>query len=260
MNLLSSRLISYCNIQIYMKISILFENDDLLVIDKPFGLVVNNADTVTGETVQDWMKKNYEFRIMNYELNKDFYDRNGIVHRLDKETSGCLIIAKNPESFIALQSFFKDRLVKKTYLALVHGIVVSKQGSINVPIARLPWNRERFGVVPGGKEALTEFEVEKYYTDSTKAKKFTLLQLFPKTGRTHQIRVHLKYLGYPIVGDYLYAGRKQQASDRKWCSRVFLHAQKIVFPYPKNSDKTISVESPLPEDLNSILNQLSIQN
>lgn len=240
-----------------MDIPILFEDADLLVIDKPYGLVVNRADSVKDATLQDWAEtriKINEYKIKN-EDNADFWQRNGVVHRLDKETSGCLILAKNPESFIYLQQAFKNRLVKKTYQALVHGKIVSRVGAVNAPIGRLPWNREKFGVIPGGKEAETKYQVINFYQKDNQ--NFSLLYLFPKTGRTHQIRVHLKYLGFPIVGDYLYAGRKQQLHDRKWCPRVFLHAQKISFPHPKNEHKIISVASPMPSDLVAVLGLLN---
>ncbi|HCS79473.1 TPA: RluA family pseudouridine synthase [Patescibacteria group bacterium] len=235
--------------------AVLYEDDHLLVINKPSGIIVNRADTVTTETVQDWIEN--KFRIKNLELritDDDFRARSGIVHRIDKETSGCLIIAKDPESFYALQAAFKARTVKKTYIALVHGFLVPESGEINAPIARLPWNRERFGVVAAGKEAHTAYSVLDYYTDDQR-EYYTLVKLFPTTGRTHQLRVHLKYLGFPICGDYLYAGRKQQRKDRLWCPRVFLHAAEISFPHPKRKE-TITVTAPVTLDLQKVLAQL----
>ena len=310
---------------------ILYEDQFLLVINKPYGVVVNRAQTVKEPTVQDWAAEhigvsregqvsqvareksttgnintlgNLEMQARGtydtFDTRDTFIDRAGIVHRLDKETSGCLIIAKNPEAFFKLQSFFKERKVHKTYIALIHGKLVPKSGEINAPVGRLPWNREQFGVVPGGKEAVTKYEVVEYYeiaksqlsvlsfrlsdrslsgnqsfssseTDQQKTAKlksenrppktdnrevFTLVHLFPQTGRTHQLRVHMKYLGFPIVGDYLYGGRKQQRDDRRWCPRVFLHAAKIEFPHPE-SGKMIKVEALLPPELENVLRQIS---
>jgi 23S rRNA pseudouridine1911/1915/1917 synthase len=230
-------------------IKILYEDDDILVLDKPAGITVNKSDTTKGDyTVQDWIENNFKFQISNLKLNKesDFYGRAGIVHRIDKETSGILLVAKNLKAFENLQSQFKERKVKKTYAALVHGEVKPDEGEIKVPVGRLPWNRKRFGVLAGGKEAVTKYKVIK------RMKGYTLLELNPETGRTHQIRVHLKYVNHPIFADYLYAGRKTSRDDRKVLDRVFLHAQKISFYHPKTGE-LISFESPLPEELTNVL-------
>ena len=241
-----------------MDIEILYEDADLLVINKPVGLVVNRAQSVKVQTLQDWIDNKFKVQSLKFKVEEenDFYNRSGIVHRIDKETSGCLIIARNPESFYKLQAAFKERLVKKEYAALVHGHLVPQEGEINAPIGRLPWNRERFGVVPGGKEAHTHYQVEKYYSDTEK-NQYSYIRLAPTTGRTHQLRVHLKYLGFPIVGDYLYAGRKLQDQDRKWCPRVFLHAQKISFPQPV-SGETITVIAPIVEELQKVIEGLTL--
>ena len=225
-----------------ISVKIIFEDDNLLVVDKPAGMVVNRAETTRGEeTVEDWLRQNFQFSIFNFQLL-----RSGIVHRLDKETSGLLLIAKTPEAFANLQSQFKNRQVKKKYLALVHGKVVPEEGEIKAPIGRLPWNRERFGVVPGGREAVTKYKVVRYYGNGSWV--FTLLELSPLTGRTHQIRVHLKYIGFPIVGDSFYAGRKRAREDRKFCPRVFLHASYLSFTHPESGEK-LEFKLDLPEDL-----------
>lgn len=223
-----------------MDIPILYEDDALLVIDKPPGIVVNRANTVLEKTVEDWVKETYHTTI----------DRAGIVHRIDKETSGILLIAKTPEAFLELQRQFKEREVKKTYLALVHGKLVPEEGVINAPVGRLPWNPERFGVVPGGKEAVTKYKSSKYIVVSSKGMEedCALVELYPQTGRTHQIRVHLKYINHPIVGDYLYAGRKTSRDDRVWAPRVMLHAWKISFTHPVTG-KTLAIEAPIPDDM-----------
>lgn len=242
-----------------MEPKIIYEDDQVLVLDKPAGMIVNKAETTKGDrTVQEWVEKKSKIKI---DEALDFYKRAGIVHRLDKETSGILVVAKTPEAFENLQKQFKERKVKKTYLALVHEKVKSEEGEIRVPVARLPWNRKRFGVLTEGKEAITKYKVIQNLEFSSrveagriqnKKENLTLLELYPETGRTHQIRVHLKYLGYPIFGDFLYAGRKTSRNDRKILPRVFLHASKISFFHPQTG-KLISFESPLPEGLKNFL-------
>jgi 23S rRNA pseudouridine1911/1915/1917 synthase len=181
-----------------------------------------------------------------------FYQRAGIVHRLDKETSGILLTAKSPEAFENLQKQFKERKIKKTYIAFVHGKVEPGNGEINVPVGRLPWNRKRFGVLAGGREAVTKYRVIQNSEFRIQNERLTLLELYPETGRTHQIRVHLKYFNHPIFADLLYAGRKTARNDRKLLPRIFLHAAKISFCHPKR-DELVSFESPLPEELQDFL-------
>ncbi len=241
-------------------IPILLEDSDLLVVNKPPGIVVNRAESVQGETVQDWAEvfiKSNEFTPSTDE-EKIFSERAGIVHRIDKETSGCLLIAKNPVAFVELQRQFKERIIKKTYLAIVHGRVVPQIGEIRAPVGRLPWNRERFGIVPGGKEAVTRYTVHNsWITPNGKQKEeISLVELYPETGRTHQIRVHLKYINHPIVGDWQYAGRKTSRSDRVWAPRVMLHAWKVTFTHPTGGAR-VDVEAPIPDDMNSVIHQTS---
>ena len=232
-----------------MEPKIIFEDDSMLILDKPTGWIVNEAQTTKGQpTGQEWIRKNFQFPISN---TKNL--RNGIVHRIDKETSGILMVAKTKEVFEILQSKFKEREVEKTYVALVHGKVEPKSGNINVPVGRLPWRRDRFGVLPGGREAETKYEVIENL--EIKGKSFSLLTLEPKTGRTHQIRIHLKYLGHPIVGDDFYAGRKTARDDRKWCPRLFLHAKSISLTHPE-TNKKITFSCELPGDLSLALNTL----
>jgi 23S rRNA pseudouridine1911/1915/1917 synthase len=191
------------------------------------------------------------------QIEKEFISRSGIVHRIDKETSGILLIAKQPEAFFALKQQFMTHTIQKTYLAIVHERLPSTEGEINAPIDRLPWNKEQFGVVPSGKESITHYKVLATYEKKMKKGKefFQLVECYPKTGRTHQIRVHLKYLNRPILGDYLYAGRKTARDDRTWVSRVMLHAAKIQFHHPVTTEiKTI--EAPMPEDMNTVLQSM----
>lgn len=249
-----------------MDIPILYEDDDLLVVNKPAGIVVNRADTTKNEiTVQDWAeekynildnpdskKENKKFGEEGWDPKLDFFSRGGVVHRLDKETSGALILAKNPEAFVKLQKQFHDRTVKKTYRALAHGIITPEKGEINVPVGRLPWNRNRFGIIPGGRESKTLYKVLQIYVNPQTKEKLTFIELYPQSGRTHQIRVHLKYINHPIFSDFLYAGRKTSRKDRQLLERVFLHAAGITFMQP-SSGKKVAIESPLPSELQHVI-------
>lgn len=257
-------------------IKIIYEDNDLLVISKPSGITVNKADTTKGEvTVQDWaeeklgikyqapsihFKEKEEIQNTEHIIQDSFYQRGGIVHRIDKETSGILLIAKNPASFAELQRQFKERIVKKAYIALAHGKVTPEEGEINVPVGRLPWNRKQFGVVAGGRESITRYKTLAKYinTKSNPNESLTLLKLYPETGRTHQIRVHLKFIGYPIFGDFLYAGRKTQRNDRKILSRVFLHAYEITFQHPTKKE-FITFQDQLSEELENALSNFVLQ-
>jgi len=237
---------------ISMQVPILYEDESLLVINKPPGVVVNNAQSVVGETIQDWAYEHLHIAAPDIPANNpdDFLSRAGIVHRIDKETSGCLVIAKTPEIFIALQTQFKERTIKKTYIAIVHGKLVPESGEIRAPVGRLPWNRERFGILPGGKDAVTVYKVAKI--GRSHDIDISLVELYPETGRTHQIRVHLKYINHPIVGDWQYAGRKTARDDRVWAPRVMLHAWKISFIHPVRLE-TLAIEAPVPDDMSSII-------
>ena len=254
-----------------MEPRVIFEDREILVLEKTAGMIVNRSDTTKGEkTVQEWVEekilrykdtkilgdkkeKSPNILISQYPNISDFERRAGIVHRLDKETSGILLVAKTKEAFENLQKQFKERKVKKTYIALVHGKIESKEGKINVPVGRLPWNRKRFGVLAEGREAVTKYKILRYYDIKILGdERLTLLELYPQTGRTHQIRVHLKYFGHPIFADPLYAGRKTARNDRKLLSRIFLHAAKISFNHPKDKE-LVSFESHLPEQLSQFL-------
>lgn len=232
-----------------MKPEIVFEDGQLLILAKPPGWIVNEAKTTKGaEIIQTWL------RDLDYKIAKSRKFRGGIVHRLDKETSGILVIAKTPRAFKNLQAQFKERKVEKRYKALVHGKVELQKGEINVPVGRLPWNRERFGVLPGGRKAETEYKVIANYKNE-KGEFYSLLTILPKTGRTHQIRVHMKYIRHPVVADEFYAGRKRAKIDRTWCPRLFLHAASIEFTHPFESKK-VSFKSKLPKDLKEALSKL----
>jgi len=229
---------------------IIFEDESLFVVEKPSGWITDSANTTKNQPViQEWVADNFQFSINNFQF------RNGIVHRLDKETSGLLLVAKTRQAFEELQRQFKERLVSKTYIALVHGKTSHPAGVISEPVGRLPWRRDRFGVLAGGRDAVTEYKVIATYSLEHIA--YSLLELEPKTGRTHQIRIHLKHIGHPIVADEFYAGRKTARNDRKWCPRLFLHAGSISFIHPI-SKKKVSFEAELPTDLSTSLEQLTL--
>lgn len=250
-------------------LNIIYQDDDFMVINKPAGLVTTPAESIIEETVSDILQKEYGNTL----------ERGGVVHRLDKDTSGILLAAKNQSAFDALQDQFRERTIHKNYLALVHQFIPVK-GTINGSIARNPENREKFTVLEGGKEAITDYElVDKYqmteekmlelYPDfnsiqrrkmaKTNYSLFSLVRAFPKTGRTHQIRVHLKHINYPIVGDEKYGGRKIVRLDHRWCKRQFLHAAGISLLHPKTK-RPIEFEAPLPPDLTAALSCLQLIN
>lgn len=237
---------------------IIFQEEGFIVINKVAGMIVNNADTSRNEyTVQDFIIDNFKLSKKESGHDSDFEKRGGIVHRLDKETSGALIVALNEEYFIAFQNQFKERNVKKEYIALCHGRIV-EEGEINVPIGRLPWNRMRFGVLPQGRESYTKFKVIKRLTLSSGRNKeeLSLVEVYPQSGRTHQIRVHFQYAGHPLFSDLLYGGRKTTLRDRKLLPRHFLHASKISVIHPINNEK-LTFDAPLPSDLVDFLAQLT---
>lgn len=242
-----------------MEIPIIFEDSEIVVIDKPAGVVCNRADTLKEETLQDWWEDRYGDLLKVHqasqaesEARKYFVERLGLVHRLDRETSGVMVMAKTPQAFTELLRQFKERVVQKEYLALTHGYWSALEGEINLPIGRRRDDRKKFGVRDGGRESVTEYQVISEYSswefpkdlkvDDRGYVGFSLVQFRPKTGRTHQIRVHAKQMGHPLVGDSDYAGRKRSREDRKWAGRVMLQAQKLEFEHPRNG-KRISFES-----------------
>lgn len=244
-----------------MEIPIIFEDSEIILIDKPAGIVCNRADTVDSMTLQDWFASRYKMPIIatqtkfgEKEIDYALYfrERLGLVHRLDRETSGVMVMAKTPDAFESLLGQFKQHTVKKTYKALTHGFWDAREGKIDLPIARRRDDRKKFGVREDGRESITLYEVLAEYATWEFPKElkvddrgyvgFSLVEFSPKTGRTHQIRVHAQQMGHPIVGDFDYAGRKRNREDRKWCGRVLLQAQKIEFEHPRNG-KRISFES-----------------
>jgi 23S rRNA pseudouridine1911/1915/1917 synthase len=243
------------------EIPVVFEDDYLVVINKPAGMVCNRAESVKEPTLQDWMESTDRVGEADGDLGREYLSRSGLVHRLDKETSGVLVLAKNPEFFNQLKSQFKQRKTRKLYKALVHGKFEPQKGDINLPMRRNILNRRKFVVDVNGKMGRTGYEVEKYFLPknlasegSTFAKTLTLLSLAPRTGRTHQLRVHLSHLGYPIVSDPLYLGKRLSA-DLRWCPRLFLHAFKLGFEHPVRGE-WVEFEAELARDLQMTLEEL----
>lgn len=249
-----------------IEIKILYEDLDTLVIYKPVNVVVNRAESVAGETVAEWAEKNTvigekvlalkQQENLNY-WEKTFVQRSGVCHRLDKETSGCLILAKNPEALAYYLDLFKKRKVKKIYTALVHGKVMPTEGEVVLPIKRSVFDREKWQVHYEGKRADTLWKVVSYH-DYAGPERYqntlTLLKLNLKTGRTHQIRVHLSFLGWPIFADEKYLSSEVSKEDRKKLSHHFLHAGYLEF---KNTKKeVVKVEALLPDDALELLRLL----
>ncbi len=211
------------------KIKIVFENEDFLVLEKPVGVVVNRSETQTGKTLQDYIEENI-LDVEEMEFDSEFRDRSGIVHRLDKDTSGILLVAKHIEAFHILQEKFKSREVEKRYLCVVLGEVKEERFEIDAPISRNPNNRFKYAVVRDGKEAQTYFE--KISEIEVEGYKLTSLYALPRTGRTHQIRVHLAAYGTPVAIDPIYMSQKdQELTEVLGINRLMLHAKSLKFDY-----------------------------
>lgn len=227
-----------------------FEDDHIIVVNKPAGLVVHPAAGINSGTLANALA--YHFQ----RLSNANSIRPGIVHRLDKDTSGLLVVAKTESAHESLADQFRAREVFKSYVALVYGVVKQGSGRIEQPIARDPRNRTRMAIVPGGRGALSLYKVRRSYD------RFTLLDVELKTGRTHQIRVHLAWLKHPVVADELYAGGREnsvrdvqvRARIRK-LKRQFLHAEQLGFSHPETSEP-LKFVAPLPPELRLFLELL----
>lgn len=216
------------------EVKIIFEDKDLLVVEKPPLMTTTKERKGEEGTLEDYLRK----------IKLNDLPRNGIIHRLDKGTSGLIIVAKTEEAFLNLKKQFKERSLTKKYYCLVGGDV-SFEGDIDMPIARSKYSFAKFGVNEEGKRALTKFKLIKKYRKDGKI--YSLLEIDLKTGRTHQIRVHLSHLRWPLVGDKVYGGERVDG-----LKRPFLHAYKIIFNHPINN-KEIKIETDLPEDLVEVL-------
>ena len=222
-------------------LEILYEDNDIIVVNKPKGMVVHPANGNPDGTLVN--------AIMS--ICKDSLSgiggeiRPGIVHRLDKNTSGAIIIAKNDKAHINLSEQLKNHEIKKTYIALVRGIVKENNATINMPIGRSKKDRKKMAVDKNGKDAITHFKVLKRYSNCS------LLEINIETGRTHQIRVHLSHIGYPIIGDDVYSNGKNKWNIEGQC----LHAKSLEFAHPITGEK-MHIEAELPEYFQKILEDL----
>ena len=246
-------------------LDIVYEDEVLAVINKPAGMVVHPGAGVVNGTLANALAFHFGFRNSDLRFEnaddeqskiQNLKSKIGLVHRLDKDTSGLIVVAKNETVHEALSEQFQSREVFKSYVALVYGVVKQEAGRIEQPIARDPRNRTRMAIVAGGRGALSLYKIRRSYGS------FTLLDVEIKTGRTHQIRVHLSWLKHPIVGDELYSGGRDnnvqdvrlRALIRK-LDRQFLHAERLGFRHPETGEQ-IEFVAPLPVELTRFLELL----
>lgn len=222
-------------------IDILYEDNDIIVVNKPKGMVVHPANGNPDGTLVNAVMAKCKDSLSG--IGGEI--RPGIVHRLDKDTSGAIIVAKNDKAHINLSEQIKNHEVEKTYIALVKGIVSENEATINMPISRSTKDRKKMAVNKDGKNAITHFKVLERFD------KYTLLEVKIETGRTHQIRVHLSYIGYPIVGDEVYSNGKNEWGIKGQC----LHAKSLKFKHPITG-KEMFIEAPMPEYFRNIIKDL----
>jgi 23S rRNA pseudouridine1911/1915/1917 synthase len=233
------------------EIPVLYENESLLVINKPAGIMVHSDGRSEEKTLVDVLKEKYPEIDGVGEMVEDL-DRSGIVHRLDMDTTGCLIVCKNQKAFKKIKNAFQEKKVRKIYLAIVEGNIKEEIGVIDKPIARAKSDFRKKSIIDmyskdfrgEEREAITRYKVLKRSPD----KKFTLLECYPETGRTHQIRVHLRGIRHPIIGDALYGSRE----GKDMAPRQMLHARKISFEF---ADKKIEVEAEIPADMQGVIDK-----
>lgn len=230
--------------------NIIFEDENILVLNKPYGVVVNRSESASG-TVQDWL---CEYLKIGPEDGPLMNERLGLAHRLDKETSGVLMVGKNEKTLSYLMNLFATRKMSKSYMALVHGRLEPKHGTVKLPMKRDAYYRDKFVVHYDGKKAETSWEVVGY--GQWENELFTLVKLFPKTGRTHQIRVHMTHLKHPLFGDERYLSDNKRKKDRSVLLRHFLHAYSIEFK--DMSGEVLKFEAPLPPELKNVLEMVGI--
>ena len=222
-------------------IGVLYEDDDIIVINKPKGMVVH-----PGNGNPDGTLVNAIMNLCGDSLSGIGGEiRPGIIHRLDKDTSGVLVVAKNDKAHIDISNQIKNRETKKYYIALVRGTIKENEATINMPIGRSKKDRKKMAVTKEGREAITHFKVIKRY------KNYTLLEVKIETGRTHQIRVHMAEIGHPIVGDFVYSNGKNEFNVQG----QMLHSKQIEFKHPRTG-KVMKIEAPLPEYFENIINEL----
>lgn len=225
-----------------MALDIVYEDDEVLVVNKPSGMVVHPAPGHYNDTLVNGLL--WHINKLS-SLNGDL--RPGIVHRIDKDTSGLLMVAKNNYAHEILAKELHDKKTKREYIALVEGVIQNKRGRINAPIGRDKANRLKMAVVSSGKEAVTNFEVLETYDDSS------LIKCILETGRTHQIRVHLQYINHPLVNDYVYGNAKTNDFGQ------FLHAQTLGFTHPK-THQWLEFKAELPKEFSDFIKNKRIKN
>jgi 23S rRNA pseudouridine1911/1915/1917 synthase len=238
-------------------LTIVYEDADCVVVDKPPGLVVHPAVGHRQDTLVNALLARYPEMMLMIGLTgasgPGKATRPGIVHRLDKDTSGLIVVARRAEAWTALQRQFQERSVEKRYLALLYGRLAPPEATIDAPIGRDPRHRQRMAVVDGGREAITRYAVQQFlFTPHGTHEPYTLAETRPLTGRTHQIRVHMAYIGHPVVGDTVYGRRKRRLA----CPRQFLHACRLGFHRPSD-DRWMLFEAALPADLQQVLAPLA---
>ena len=219
-------------------LNIIYEDDDILVINKEKGMVVHPGNGNPDGTLVNAIMAHCGDSLSGIGGEK----RPGIVHRLDKDTSGLIIVAKNDKAHINLTNQIKNREVKKIYIALVRGIIAENEATINIPISRDPKDRIKMAVNKNGKEAITHFKVLERY------KRYTLIELKIDTGRTHQIRVHMSHIGFPVVGDEVYSNGKNEFGIKG----QMLHAKSLDFLHPI-TNKKMHFEAPAPEYFEDVI-------
>ena len=224
-----------------MPLDIIYEDEDMLVINKEKGIVVHPGNGNPDGTLANAVMAKCKGSLSGIGGKI----RPGIVHRIDKDTSGLIIVAKNDTAHLNLSNQIQDRKVKKTYIALVRGVIKENEATINMPIGRSSKDRKKMAVTKDGKEAITHFKVLKRYNG------FTLLEVKIETGRTHQIRVHLSEIGYPVVGDEVYSNGKNPFGVKG----QMLHAEKLELKHPRTG-KDLTFEAPVPKYFENIINQL----
>lgn len=222
-------------------LDIVYEDDDVIVVNKPQGMVVHPAPGHPDHTLVNALLYHSPLSTINGTF------RPGIVHRIDKDTSGLLMVAKNDLAHQSLAEQLRNKTNKREYLALVYGQIKEDEGTIDAPLGRNPQDRKKQAVVKGGRHAVTHFKVLKRYDN------FTLVKCILETGRTHQIRVHMKYIGHPLVGDPLYGPRKVIGKNGQ-----FLHAALLGFKHPRTGEEMV-FEAPLPENFQKMLDKLDKQ-
>lgn len=222
-------------------LDIVYEDDDVIVVNKPQGMVVHPAPGHPDHTLVNALLYHSPLSTINGTF------RPGIVHRIDKDTSGLLMVAKNDLAHQSLAEQLRNKTNKREYLALVYGQIKEDEGTIDAPLGRNPQDRKKQAVVKDGRHAVTHFKVMKRYDN------FTLVKCILETGRTHQIRVHMKYIGHPLVGDPLYGPRKVIGKDGQ-----FLHAALLGFKHPRTGEEMV-FEAPLPENFQKMLDKLDKQ-